>query len=195
MPLFVLPIERAPDETRMRRRRQCRLPRMHSEREILICRPIIRIISTPSSHNHQCKSPPTHMIEHTMPRSTGIQTVFMATRSLNHAQCIPLQLHFISIRKHLHHHSQSVESPDQSKSFVRLYGSGITSQCQPPRPTAFVTTPWRPTRTDLVRLFPVTSTLVWRGSTDRPSPPSSPEWWWCSIADRWRSNPAAVVVS
>lgn len=41
----------------------------------------------------------------------------------------------------------------------------LTSQCQPPRPTAFLTTPWRPTRTDFVRLFPVTTTFVWRGST------------------------------
>lgn len=41
----------------------------------------------------------------------------------------------------------------------------LTSQCQPPSPTAFWTTPWRPTRTDLVRLFPVTTTLVWRGRT------------------------------
>lgn len=36
----------------------------------------------------------------------------------------------------------------------------ITSQCHPPSPTAFLTTPRRPTRTDLVRLFPVTTTLV-----------------------------------
>lgn len=41
----------------------------------------------------------------------------------------------------------------------------LTSQCQPPSPTAFLTTPWRPTRTDFVRLFPVTTTFVCRGNT------------------------------
>lgn len=50
-----------------------------------------------------------------------------------------------------------------------------TSQCQPPRPTAFLTTPWRPTSTDLVRLFPVTTTLVWRGSTESSSSLLSPQ--------------------
>uniref|UniRef100_A0A0A9DZN7 Uncharacterized protein n=1 Tax=Arundo donax TaxID=35708 RepID=A0A0A9DZN7_ARUDO len=46
-----------------------------------------------------------------------------------------------------------------------------TSQCQPPRPTAFFTTPCKPTSTDLVRLLPVTTTLVCRGSTDISSSP------------------------
>lgn len=49
--------------------------------------------------------------------------------------------------------------------------SEITSQCHPPSPTAFLTTPWRPTSTDLVRLLPVTTTLVCRGSTDISSSP------------------------
>lgn len=51
----------------------------------------------------------------------------------------------------------------------------ITSQCHPPSPTAFFTTPWRPTSTDLVRLFPVTTTLVWRGSTESSSSLLSPQ--------------------
>ena len=38
----------------------------------------------------------------------------------------------------------------------------ITSQCQPPRSMAFLTTPWRPTSTDLVRLLLVTTTLLCR---------------------------------
>lgn len=51
----------------------------------------------------------------------------------------------------------------------------FTSQCHPPRPTAFLTTPWRPTSTDFVRLFPVTTTLVWRGSTESSSSLLSPQ--------------------
>ncbi len=48
-----------------------------------------------------------------------------------------------------------------------------TSQCQPPSPTAFFTTPWSPTNTDFVRLLPVTNTLVCLGSTASPSSPLS----------------------
>lgn len=51
----------------------------------------------------------------------------------------------------------------------------ITSQCHPPSPTAFLTTPWRPTSTDFVRLLPVTTTLVWRGSTESSSSLLSPQ--------------------
>lgn len=49
----------------------------------------------------------------------------------------------------------------------------ITSQCQPPRPTAFLTTPCNPTNTDFVLLFPVTITLVCLGSTESSSSPLS----------------------
>lgn len=48
-----------------------------------------------------------------------------------------------------------------------------TSQCQPPSPTAFLTTPCRPSKTLFVLLFPVTTTLVCLGRTDNSSSPLS----------------------
>lgn len=69
----------------------------------------------------------------------------------------------------------------------------FTSQCHPPRPTAFLTTPWSPTSTDFVRLLPVTTTLVWRGRTDSSSSElSPPQLWRC---DEWEENPPLLTTA
>lgn len=86
--------------------------------------------------------------------------------------------------KEIHHQSQIVQKPPLNKS--RLGGVSEkenkvqkrkkrmnTSQCQPPSPTAFLTTPCRPTNTDFVLLFPVTMTLVCLGRTESSSSPLS----------------------
>lgn len=49
----------------------------------------------------------------------------------------------------------------------------LTSQCHPPRPTAFFTTPVSPTKLCFVLLLPVTVTLVCRGNNAWPSSSSS----------------------
>eukprot|EP00963_Diacronema_lutheri_P004281 scaffold324_cov326-Pavlova_lutheri.AAC.3 len=64
----------------------------------------------------------------------------------------------------------------RSKGTIRPTGRSRTNQCHPPRPTAFLTYPSSPTSELLVRLFPVTSTLVRLGSrgADSSLGPSSP---------------------